>query len=94
MVERSPPIVLAWVTNFWSEVTTFDTRTNAPRLYIPNLHHERLHAIVLALDDKACEDDGVARKHSQITRPVFGRADSWGMDHKLVCGLIECGCGL
>ena len=64
LVEGSPAVVLASVANLGAQVATFNARTDLPCLNTPDLHHERLNSIVIAIDETAGKDHSVASKHA------------------------------
>ena len=44
LIEGAPSIVFGLVANFWSEITTFNARTDFPGFNISDLNHEWLHS--------------------------------------------------
>ena len=62
MVEAGPPVIFAGPGYLGTEVATLHTRTDSPRLHVPDLHQERLHTVVILVYEEAGEDDSVARE--------------------------------
>ena len=94
MVKAGPPVIFAGPGYLGTEVTALHTRTDSPRLHVPDLHQERLHAVVVLVDEEACEDDRVAREQAQVARPVFSCCDARRIDDKLIFVPIKGGCSL
>ena len=58
------------------------------------LHHEGVHAVVLASRDELGHDDGVGGGEAERAGPILGAGQGGRVDHELVRCRVECGRGL
>jgi len=94
MVECRPAIVLREVANFWAKISALDSWQPFPGFSVTDLNHERLHTVVVLIDEASSKDDCVARETTEITWPVLVCSDGRRVDDPFILGLVQSRSGL
>ena len=75
MIETEVAIVFATITELGPDITNINTIERMVVFKAAYLSNERLHSVVIFIDDQSCKHNGMGCSDTKSTWPELGRLD-------------------